>query len=361
MALALLGALLTLELGLRVSGYQPIVDPIGPRWQYWADPELGLSLRPGFDGHHVHPEFDVSVRIDAMGLRDEPLGGSPRAVALSLGDSVAFGYGVEAVETYAEVLQRQLGEVSVVNAGVSSYGQHQQRVLLERLGPTLRPDIVISGFFIGNDLEDLTTPPLTVRGGLVFSDYFANAIDGSVLRRFAVDHSQALLLLEVLRLELAMGHRLGRPLDGMEPAGAEHVGPPVSIQHFQAVESAESAAAWERMRDAYAALAESADEIGSELVVVYLPTRQEVDADYFERLLATHDLDRSSIELEAPIRRLAGICEELGLELVDPRPRLTRDEGAYELFFPHNGHPTAAGHALIAEALTTTIASALAR
>ena len=115
-----------------------------PRHLFQPDPRSGYRLRPGFIGRQVGPggEFDVPVEVDARGLRDHPHAAPPRPVALALGDSMTFGEGVGAAEAWPAVLERTSG-VRVHAAGVPGFGSPQMAAELERLGPLLRPDLVL--------------------------------------------------------------------------------------------------------------------------------------------------------------------------------------------------------------------------
>ena len=80
---------------------------------------------------------------------------------LILGDSFAMGDGAETIEKrFADValaeLRRQGGRWDAVNAGVTGWGPSTERHFLEREGLDLKPDIVLTQVFLGNDASDET-------------------------------------------------------------------------------------------------------------------------------------------------------------------------------------------------------------
>src|SRR5262245_41031412 len=137
-----------------------------------ADPDLVYELRP-------HAEFG-RYRLNSRGFRDEerPLTKNPTTFRIvSLGDSVAFGLGAEAGETYSRVLERLLNErplagrgilrYEVVNLAVLGYNSAQERRVLERTGLAYSPDLVLVGFVF----NDYAPPPrYDARGLLVTPD-----------------------------------------------------------------------------------------------------------------------------------------------------------------------------------------------
>lgn len=148
-------ALFISEIGLRVMGLEPLyVSPERDRfWKY--DPLLGWAHQPGQEGIFETPQFRTAVRINALGLRDrehsyERQNNIKRI--LVLGDSFAWGYGVEESERFSQVLEEKL-DVEVINAGVSGYSTDQELLWYQNEGIKYDTDLVILEF-AGNDVGD---------------------------------------------------------------------------------------------------------------------------------------------------------------------------------------------------------------
>ncbi|MBW2444285.1 MAG: hypothetical protein JRG83_00020 [Deltaproteobacteria bacterium] len=119
----------------------------GQAWQ--ADPTLGYAHVPGFRGRQsLRPEVTQAIRIDAQGFR-VPEGGRPPGrsgpTILSLGGSYTFGFGVEAEETYTDLVASHFGGRGY-NAGVNGYGLSQMILQSRQLMETVQPDIVIASY-----------------------------------------------------------------------------------------------------------------------------------------------------------------------------------------------------------------------
>jgi hypothetical protein len=71
-----------------------------------------------------------------------------------VGDSVAFGSGVDDADTFSERLQTTGSSFEVANLAVSGYGTDQELLRLEREGLALDPDVVVLSVCLSNDLVD---------------------------------------------------------------------------------------------------------------------------------------------------------------------------------------------------------------
>ncbi len=102
----------------------------------------------------------TSVTTNELGFRSPPLKeylDAPRRL-LVLGDSVAFGWGVSAEESWPHILQGLLNRssddsnrVGVMNTGTVGYGTCHEASVLREQGSRLRPDLIVLQFF-PNDL-----------------------------------------------------------------------------------------------------------------------------------------------------------------------------------------------------------------
>lgn len=167
-------SLLVAEAALRV-----LVLYFGPhrdfRYVFAPDARVGWRLRPNVSRRVdvQRPPLHFTWDVGAGGMRG-PGTLSPRRAGelrvLLLGDSFAFGLGVESRETFATLLQAQLRaelgrEVTVFNTGTPSYGTVQEVALYEADQARFDPDLVVLAFYT-NDLADNLTDFLFVDGEL---------------------------------------------------------------------------------------------------------------------------------------------------------------------------------------------------
>jgi hypothetical protein len=127
-------------------------------------PAPAYEMKPGVD-INVH---GINVRTNRLGMRSDEF--DPKKPALVrrivvLGDSIAFGWGVEQDQTFSALLEKRLNRRSgrhfeVVNMAVSGYSTRDEVALFMRRGADLDPDLVVMEYFL-NDPEIEPVQPLT--------------------------------------------------------------------------------------------------------------------------------------------------------------------------------------------------------
>lgn len=126
--------------------------------QFEQHPIYSWAPRPGISGRHVTMEYDYTFSHTLQGLRGGKLFSTAPPVTslkriLFLGDSFTYGIGSGDDEIFFERINNALPAVEAINTGANGYGQRQQLAILDTLGASLKPDLVIIMFF-WNDIED---------------------------------------------------------------------------------------------------------------------------------------------------------------------------------------------------------------
>ena len=152
-AVSILVSLLIAELATRklLPEYQSLYTARA-MWQY--DEQLGWLGISNLRAQQGLRETRVTVQLNSLGLRDdepEERREKQGTRILLLGDSFVFGYGVEGSECLGAQLEAMTPGIEAVNLGVSGYSTDQELLLLQRLGPSYDPDIVVL-VFVYNDL-----------------------------------------------------------------------------------------------------------------------------------------------------------------------------------------------------------------
>jgi len=111
-------------------------------------------------------EFSVRTSTNSLSMNDEPFRPEDdvdKIRILALGDSHTQAVGVEPLEAWPKVFQRDLEattgrHVRVYNAGTAGYSLHQYLLRLLDQGPIVKPHYVVVGLSLATDLFDLLPP-----------------------------------------------------------------------------------------------------------------------------------------------------------------------------------------------------------
>jgi hypothetical protein len=114
-------------------------------------------LRRNLDWRWRTAEFDVTIRTNSEGFREDFQFDLADVAFAFMGDSFTFGQGVEASERYTNLFAARLkGRVDpkrVVSLGRNDGFQPEHYEYFLRKHPELRPQYIVVGLYLGNDLE----------------------------------------------------------------------------------------------------------------------------------------------------------------------------------------------------------------
>ena len=163
LGISILICLIALEIFLEITSLQGCKQ---------TDQFFHHSYIPNCQSTFKTSEWSTEVKINSAGFRDNEL--LPKENydlrILMLGDSFTWGYGVEANQTFSELLQQKINgngvHADVINAGATSYSPILEYLLLREKGVSLRPDVILLNF----DLSDLQDDYLREQTALLDSE-----------------------------------------------------------------------------------------------------------------------------------------------------------------------------------------------
>jgi hypothetical protein len=327
-ALVLVSALLAVglaELVLRVAAPQPA------SWLalYRRHPTLPFhALLP--DAHFSVETGETRWRVDtdAQGFRIGPSPRPPaRCTALWLGDSFAFGHGVDWDDSFVGLVEARTPDYRQRNAAVPGYGPVQYREVLEQLiADDETFDRLLVVIYLGNDFHDCVwNKDVQVREGVI---------------GYRGDWKSLLKTrLHLYRLVSAAWHRLAPEPESPYQRVLDELGDPT------AWESGTLARAAERFAQEMARIRELAGSRGAEVGFVIVPTQQAVAAERGER-------SEAAGSALLPVARARAALAQIDARFFDATGVLAADPPA-RLFFPFDGHLDPEGNRRVAEGLLT--------
>ena len=155
--LSILVTLAVLEVVLRIADFRVLRAGKSERsLVYRHDAELGWLPVPA-SSSTVTNARTIHARHNELGFRDVEFQRDGRPALLFLGDSFVWGVDAEADERFTDLLRTNLSNYQTVNVGVSGFGTDQEYLLLQRIWPVVRPDVVVLIFCTDNDRVDNRT------------------------------------------------------------------------------------------------------------------------------------------------------------------------------------------------------------
>ena len=369
-AFGLVIPLVALEIGLRVL--YPDVPIIRRDERLGSLARPNLDVRKTFGGH----ERVVRVTTNAFGLRgaELPTGRTPgvrRVVAL--GDSFTFGDAVEAEEAWPARLETRLnrgpvpGRWQVVNAGIPGHGTGQQLLLSRMLEERLRPDVVVLGFTVVNDLLD----------NLCIEE--ASYTPKSGVPCFVLDHEGLRLIPPATAVgppaprarfrfadflagearRLTLGHPGLLALAGWSGMAVDLPYVPATIASWYDRRYAEPG--WRLTQRLLIELRDDLDARGVPLVLLVIPAAVQVDAALQSTLRALGRRHAAVQDFLAeplrPQQLVAEFCRGAALDCVDALPELLElAERGTRTYYSIDNHWTPAAHARAADLVAHRLA-----
>jgi hypothetical protein len=253
--------------------------------------------------------------------------------------------------------------VEVVNAGVAGWGTGIEGLYLDNEGYRFEPDLVLVGFFIGNDLHDnyyklqLASDSMKV----AVKPYFGLGKDGLIVQRDPPPPPPPSTgLLPALRaccrlwnvIETGVLNRFGdgqanTPLWAAAPMDA----PERAL--YDAEPSGDFKDGWEITGQLFGRLKARTDALGVPLAVFVIPDSPQLSEEQWRDLMGDRRVSRGRADIAAPNKQLGAIAERYGLPLLDLLPVLERESGSdpRRFYFQTDQHWNRDAHALAAREL----------
>ena len=313
---------------------------------------IGETYVPSYRGLMYDSESGraVPMRMNALGFRgpDRPERKPDGAWRIAvLGDSMVAGLAVPETETMCGVAEALLNadaggapRTDVMNFGVAASAPAQELALYRGLVRQFAPDIVVLGFFYGNDLSD-TLYEISDR----YPRMYLELDDAGTLqpRPYVESPLIAPWLAESrvfawMRLLTGAGRATGRIHERSSPSARGYLpdGDPRAER------------AWRLLDAIVAELARDVRADRARLIVLAIPSAREIyrdDAAFREWAGPEADV----LDLDVQERRMTRLCEELGVPFVSLKPAfLAEAAGAEPLYLARLGHLSARGHRVAA-------------
>jgi hypothetical protein len=394
--LLLLAGSFLVTAGLAELGVRLLLPAPGFHDQLVLDPEFGFRLEAGTVLTNRDERGEFPYRTSSEGFRgpDLPSEGTrfdPRERRLLfLGDSFLNAWAVREEELVGERVARELSTpehpLRSFSLCCDDWGTAQQLLALRRYAPRVRPHAVVLLLYPPNDVVN-NTPELAgttaISPGDYLRPYLIDRGGGPLalerMHRYPVrawvrrwSHAYAWSERNVLAYAVRTNRRNWLPFEPFEhrlvPRLEAGLAPTSNFEFFQAEQSFRPGAVgsaardrwqagWRRTRDLLVALEHEVEALGSELLVLVIPERAQVELHPHQLSLEIRSYavlgqpvtDR--LDYELPERELLRFCGARGIEIACLLGPLRAARGAGIATYVSDGHLSGHGHAIAAEAV----------
>lgn len=318
---------------------------------YTPDPDLGYRLTPNYIGQAKSYEYNHEIRINSIALRDEEYKViKPEGIyrILILGDSFVFNYGIQYGLGFDALLEKYLNQnnvdskysgFEVINASIGGYEPYDELKYYRKFLKQLTPDLVIMGFYEGNDFSGLR-----------------NKVESNPeIRQFNLGTSRGILewINDILesRSHLYMFFRNRLEYLRFKMGLTDHY-----IPRYLFVGETR---AYKDTRLLFKEIAKEFEK-GPGLFIFMIPHRISVDKKYREDMLSIYDIKPESIDINKPKEGFSSLLHDFQIEGID-LTRIFFQEGASSLYYPIDGHWNVEGNKVTAKTLYPLIVEMINR
>jgi GDSL-like Lipase/Acylhydrolase family len=339
--------------GLLPAEVRQLVED-GPSNQGVSHPYIGHLHTPNKAFVLSATDFSATHHVDGYGFRN-PWPWPTQSDIVTVGDSLAFGHGVEDEQTWPAIIARSLPSNRVINLGLSGAGAQQYLRVYETFGIKLQPKVLLVGFFVRNDFWDDALFDRWLRSG-VGGNYMVWRNFGRP-RRVSFSLQRPLgSIMDVLRWNHALFSRSSYLYTLLlHVRGAVQKWRPAEVRIFEFSDGgrmelfpgdfANTTAGAQPDRREFHLVLQALQRIhsiaranGTHVLVIFQPSKEEV----YLPLLGE--------ALPDPARPLKTELEKHRIDYLELTPAFRRRaEAGEKLFFEVDGHPNARGYALIAD------------
>jgi Tol biopolymer transport system component/lysophospholipase L1-like esterase len=294
--------------------------------------------RPFLSETFTAKEFSTTYRTNAQGLRisegHDPSRTTDRADWLVLGDSFTQGAQVEFEDLFTSRLNERFPDKIVINAGSSGLGiGHEYNYFIDD-GHHFNPSLVILQLSSFNDFYNVEPQQIGFTDRLMTYSAFIR------------------YLLVNLRFPSTDELPLGRWTEPFYLDQEFNTNYNIFYNSSSAFKDADIVA----FRNYVELFHEAVTARGAELLIVLIPTKEQVEARYFDEVIEAFAIDPAQLDMRRPNNLLRELANQHDFKLVDLLPAFQAADDT--MFFEYDEHLSLSGHRVVADTIAQFISSA---
>ncbi len=282
-------------------------------------------LNQKFDNEEFNSRYLTNCqgyRIDLLSNPDDSL---TNCDWLFVGDSFTQGAQVNYDEMFSSILCMNFPDKTIVNAGMSGAGLYESLNYLKDEGRKLMPKRVF--LQIG-----------------AFNDFYNVKERHAGWGEYLTEHSDLYRYFQYQLLDnpaLPLGRWTEPFFDNPEENSKFNI--------FYKQSSEQKKADLRAFEEVIAKFKKETDAIGAELIVLLIPSKEQVSDKMLSEVIRKFDIKASELDMQAPNKLTKSVCDKLGIPLIDLYDSF-RNTDKFP-FFMRDEHLSIEGHKLIASEL----------
>lgn len=295
--------------------------------------------KPYLNRNFDDEEFSSQYITNCQGYRIDRLSNPNDSITecdwLFIGDSFTQGAQVNYDELFSSVLYRDFPDKIIVNAGMSGAGLYESLNYLMDSGCKLRPRRIILQIGAFNDFYNIKERHCG------WSEYL-------------VEHSDLYRLLQYRIFDnptLPLGRWTEPFFDNPEENSKFNI--------FFKQSSEQKEADKKAFEKVIARFKEQADALGSELIVMLIPSKEQVSEEMLAEVMIEFGIEKSELDMLAPNKLTKAVCDKMGILTIDLYNAFCNATNFP--FFMRDEHLNVEGHKLIASELIRVFCNEAAR
>jgi len=268
---------------------------------------------------------------------------------LALGDSLTFGLGVENYESYPKILEVELNKNSnldkvyeVLNMGLLGYGAIEyQNTYLEE-GRRFKPDIIVIGFFLGNDALDALWFDINKKA--IFLKAVPDMVIPFKVNEFLKNYSSLWIFL----LQKYYGWVESQSVDNIKLVFQNDV--KGHMLHDVQIDPSNKymQKSWNLTEQALGRIVNTAKKSDTKTLVLLIPTKEQIIPKEWEKAKSGgHNVDSRLYSDSAPRRIMLELCQKNNWYCLDLQDQLRKQDDLESLFVRDDFHLSKKGNEVV--------------
>ncbi|MBC8555242.1 MAG: hypothetical protein H8D23_36980 [Candidatus Brocadiales bacterium] len=371
--------LLIIEVVIRILDPQSDLRRKDLFFQY--EPFIGFEGIPDKKGVFANSSFKTTITHNNEGFRDvnhDKKNTQNKFRVITLGDSFTWGHGVENDQIYMKVLEEYVPNIETINMGGPGGDPQGELKVYTSRGINYEHDVVLVGFFIGNDIEAYYPDPKKsppqwgydskgefVLIGNMKSQEEVDAIRKKSEERYSPTKSRnfrsriSYWFTRHFQIFTFVGNHRKYYSDVLKGSllytkilklfGIDNKRAHGFLNFCMENDTDDVKHGWKLLTGVLETMKGSVGSAGAKLYVLFIPQYVQTSQLIFERSVRKYGHDPSKYDAEKPNRELAKLCRKLGIDYLDLLPVMKEETlSGNALYYPRDGHWNVEGHRIAA-------------